>query len=74
MHTCHNISYQVVALTSELVVQAASLVFLSLLRLMFSLDKQTLGISHSVNTTKKGTQQIEVNEFKQSKMNPGVAN
>ena len=52
MHTCHNISYQVVALTSELVVQAASLVFLSLFRLMFPLDKQTLGISHSVNKEK----------------------
>ena len=53
MYTCHNISYQVVALTSELVVRAASLVFLSLLRLMFSLDKQTLGISHSVNKETK---------------------
>ena len=72
MHTCHNISYQVVALTSELVVQAASLVFLSLLRLVFSLDKQTLGISHSVNKEKHIY--TEVNEFKPSKMNPGVAN
>lgn len=73
MQTCSN-SFKAVVLTSELVVWAVSLVFLSLLRLMFPLDKHTLGhpVRKKKDQLKKGTHRTY--EFKLSRINPGVVN
>lgn len=60
MQTCSN-SFRAVVLTSELVVWAVSLVFLSLLRLMFPLDKHTLG--HPVRKKKRPIEERNTTEL-----------